>query len=95
MFANRFGRGLVAAMESEGENTAPVEEVMAADSAETSLVEAADAGAAVDAEATQIESAQADSETLGDIADTLEASEETGDPGTPGIDLGTYYIVEI
>ena len=78
MFANRFGRGLVAAMESEGEGTTPVEEVMAADSAETSLVEAADAGAAVDAEVTQIESAQADSETLGDIADTLEASEETG-----------------
>ena len=90
MFANRFGRGLVAAMESEGENNTPVEEVMAADSAETSLVEAADAGAAVDAEVTQIESAQADSETLGDIADTLEASEETG-----GVDPVAAELAEV
>ena len=90
MFANRFGRGLVAAMESENENTTPVEEVMAADSAETSLMEAADAGAAVDAEVTQIESAQADSETLGDIADTLEASEETG-----GVDPVAAELAEV
>ena len=90
MFANRFGRGLVAAMESEGENNTPVEEVMAADSAETSLVEAADAGAAVDAEVTQIESAQADSETLGDIADTLEASEEAG-----GVDPVAAELAEV
>lgn len=90
MFANRFGRGLVAAMESEGEDTTPVEEVMAADSAETSLMEAADAGVAVDAEVTQIESAQADSETLGDIADTLEASEETG-----GVDPVAAELAEV
>jgi hypothetical protein len=89
-FAQRFGRGLVAAMESETVDAEPVEEVMAADSAETSLVEAADAGAAIDAEVTQIESAQADSDTLGEIADTLEASEETG-----GLDPVAAELTEV
>lgn len=90
MFANRFGRGLVAAMESDTVDETPVEEVMAADSAETSLVEAADAGAAVDSEVAQIESAQADSETLVEIADTLEASEETG-----GLDPVAAELTEV
>lgn len=90
-FANRFGRGLVAALESETAEMAPAaDEVLAADSAETSLVEAADAGAAVDAEVSQIESAQADSDTLGDIADTLEASEETG-----GLDPVAAELTEV
>lgn len=88
-FANRFGRGLVAAMEEDLPKV-PVEEVMAADSAESDLVEAADASAEVDAGVGEIESAQADSDTLGAIADTLEASEETG-----GLDPVAAQVAEV
>ena len=88
-FANRFGRGLVAAMEEDLPEV-PVEEVVAADSAESDLVEAADASAEVDAGVGEIESAQADSDTLADIADTLEASEETG-----GLDPVAAQVAEV
>lgn len=78
-FASQFGRGLVAAMEEEnlGEGD-PTVELPAVDSAESSLIEANDAAAAVDAGTGEIEQTQADSETLADIADTLEASEADG-----------------
>ena len=90
MFKSSFGRGLVAAMES-AENTPGVDEIIpAADSAETSLLETAEAGAEVTGTLDDIESAQADSDSLGAIAETMEATEETG-----GLDPVAAEVAEV
>ena len=90
MFKSSFGRGLVAAMES-AENTPGVDETIpAADSAETSLLETAEAGAEVTGTLDDIESAQADSDSLGAIAETMEATEETG-----GLDPVAAEVAEV
>ena len=90
MFKSSFGRGLVAAMES-AENTPAVDEIIpAADSAETSLLETAEAGAEVAGTLDDIESAQADSDSLGAIAETMEATEETG-----GLDPVAAEVAEV
>ena len=90
MFKSSFGRGLVAAMES-AENTPAVDEIIpAADSAETSLLETAEAGAEVTGTLDDIESAQADGDSLGAIAETMEATEETG-----GLDPVAAEVAEV
>ena len=90
MFKSSFGRGLVAAMES-ADGTQVVDEIIpAADSAETSLLETAEAGAEVTGTLDDIESAQADGDSLGAIAETMEATEETG-----GLDPVAAEVAEV
>ena len=90
MFKSSFGRGLVAAMES-ADGTQGVDEIIpAADSAETSLLETAEAGAEVTGTLDDIESAQADGDSLGAIAETMEATEETG-----GLDPVAAEVAEV
>lgn len=90
MFKSSFGRGLVAAMES-ADGTPDMDEVIpAADSAETSLLETAEAGAEVTGTLDDIESAQADGDSLGAIAETMEATEETG-----GLDPVAAEVAEV
>lgn len=90
MFKSSFGRGLVAAMESADETQVVDEIIPAADSAETSLLETAEAGAEVTGTLDDIESAQADSDSLGAIAETMEATEETG-----GLDPVAAEVAEV
>ena len=90
MFKSSFGRGLVAAMESADETKGVDEIIPAADSAETSLLETAEAGAEVTGTLDDIESAQADGDSLGAIADTMEATEETG-----GLDPVAAQVAEV
>ena len=90
MFKSSFGRGLVAAMESADDSTLVDEVIPAADSAETSLLETAEAGAEVTGTLDDIESAQADGDSLGAIAETMEATEETG-----GLDPVAAEVAEV
>lgn len=90
MFKSSFGRGLVAAMENIGEAGATDEVIPAADSAETSLLETAEAGAEVTGTLDDIESAQTDADSLSTIADTMEATEETG-----GLDPVAAQVAEV
>ena len=90
MFKSSFGRGLVAAMESADETQGVDEIIPAADSAETSLLETAEAGAEVTGTLDDIESAQADGDSLGAIAETMEATEETG-----GLDPVAAQVAEV
>jgi hypothetical protein len=90
MFKSSFGRGLVAAMESADDSTLVDEVIPAADSAETSLLETAEAGAEVTGTLDDIASAQADGDSLGAIAETMEATEETG-----GLDPVAAEVAEV
>lgn len=90
-FRQFFSNGLVAAFEEETEVVPEaLEPELAADSAESSLLEAEESGAAVIDGVTEIESTEADAETLSSVADTLEASEEEG-----GLDSQAAEITEI
>ena len=90
MFKSSFGRGLVAAMENIGEAGATDEVIPAADSAETSLLETAEASAEVTGTLDDIESATGDADSLSAIADTMEATEETG-----GLDPVAAQVAEV
>ena len=90
MFKSSFGRGLVAAMENIDEAGATDEVIPAADSAETSLLETAEAGAEVTGTLDDIESATGDADSLSAIADTMEATEETG-----GLDPVAAQVAEV
>lgn len=85
-FGRRFG--LVAALENE-DLELPVEGE-AADSAESSMLEMNEAAADVDAGTDAVEQTSADAEQLDAIADTMEASEETG-----GLDETSAAIAEV
>ena len=90
MFKSSFGRGLVAAMENIDGAGATDEVIPAADSAETSLLETAEAGAEVTGTLDDIESATGDADSLSAIADTMEATEETG-----GLDPVAAQVAEV
>ena len=90
MFKSSFGRGLVAAMENIDGAGATDEVIPAADSAETSLLETAEAGTEVTGTLDDIESASTDADSLGAIADTMEATEETG-----GMDPVAAQVAEV
>lgn len=90
MFKSSFGRGLVAAMENIDDAGATDEVIPAADSAETSLLETTEAGAEVTGTLDDIESATADADSLGAIAETMEATEETG-----GLDPVAAQVAEV
>jgi hypothetical protein len=77
-------------MESADDSTLVDEVIPAADSAETSLLETAEAGAEVTGTLDDIESAQADGDSLGAIAETMEATEETG-----GLDPVAAEVAEV
>ena len=90
MFKSSFGRGLVAAMENIDNAPGADEVIPAADSAETSLLETTEAGAEVTGTLDDIESATADADSLGAIAETMEATEETG-----GLDPVAAQVAEV
>ena len=90
MFKSSFGRGLVAAMENIDNAPGADEVIPAADSAETSLLETTEAGAEVTGTLDDIESATADADSLGAIAETMESTEETG-----GLDPVAAQVAEV
>ena len=90
MFKSSFGRGLVAAMENIDGAPGADEVIPAADSAETSLLETTEAGAEVTGTLDDIESATADADSLGAIAETMESTEETG-----GLDPVAAQVAEV
>ena len=87
-FSNRFGKGLLASMESEQD---VVEEVLdTAENVEADLGEAAEVAGDIDDGIAAIDQGEADAETLETIADTLEETEQEG-----GADPVTARVAEV